>query len=97
MYLLELTYIKPIEEVNKLLPKHNAYLDKNYANNNFIFSGRKEPRDGGIILVKANSKDELDKIYHEDPFYINKVANYKIIKFIPTKYSTEFKKIIDNK
>lgn len=53
MFIVNLTYVKPLEEVEKYLEDHITFLNKYYASNNFICSGRKNPRDGGIILCTA--------------------------------------------
>jgi uncharacterized protein YciI len=90
MFILHLKYLKPISEVERVLPKHNPFLDKYYANNKFICSGRKVPRDGGIILCRAKDIDEVKEIISEDPFYIEQVADYEITEFNPTKYTQGF-------
>ena len=91
MYLFISKYVKPLEEVDRVLPMHVAYLDENYANGNFIFSGRQIPRVGGVILCKANSKEEAQTILERDPFAIEGVAAYEVIEFDPTKYAESFK------
>ncbi|MBN1467843.1 MAG: YciI family protein [Fusobacteriaceae bacterium] len=84
MFIINLTYIKPLEEVEKYLEPHVKYLKNQYASNNFIASGRKNPRTGGIIISKLEDIKILEKILGEDPFKINKIADYEIIEFIPT-------------
>jgi uncharacterized protein YciI len=54
MFIVSLTYKRPLEEVYRHLDAHVAYLKQEYANGSFIASGRKVPRTGGIIL--CNSK-----------------------------------------
>lgn len=90
MFILNLKYLKPISEVERVLPRHISFLDKSYANNKFICSGRKIPRDGGIILCRAGDVNEVNGIISEDPFYIEKIANYEIIEFSPTKFIQGF-------
>ena len=94
MFIIDLTYKKDLVEVEKYLPEHISFLDKYYASGHFIASGRK-PRTGGIILVNADSKETIQKIISEDPFYIQEIAAYTFTKFYPTKYSQHFKKIVD--
>lgn len=95
MFILILKYVKPLEEVDKALKAHIEYLEKNYSLKNFICSGRRNPRIGGVILCNAKNEDEVNKIIKEDPFYINKIANYEIIEFSPTKYADGFEKFIN--
>lgn len=85
MYILSLTYVKPLEYVEKYLAEHNRYLETFYQSGHFICSGRKVPRVGGVILAKAESQEKIQKIIAEDPFFIHEVASYDIIEFIPTK------------
>ncbi|MGL5352927.1 MAG: YciI family protein [Clostridium sp.] len=94
MFILSLKYIKPLEEVDKQLKPHVEYLDKYYALKRFICSGRKNPRSGGVIICNAKDMDEVKSIINEDPFYINKIAEYEIVEFLPTKYADGFENFI---
>ena len=91
MFIIILKYEKPIKDVEQHLGKHVIFLEKYYALNKFICSGKQKPRTGGIILCNAKDKDEANSIIKEDPFYINQVAKYEVIEFIPTKYADGFK------
>ncbi len=52
MYIVSLTYHRPIEEVESHLEGHIAWLKHYFQAGSFIASGRKNPRTGGVILVK---------------------------------------------
>jgi len=90
MFIVSLTYIVDLEKVDKLLPLHVDYLKKQYEKGNFIASGRKTPRTGGIILSKLNNLKKLQNILNEDPFKINDVAKYDIQEFIPSMTRNDF-------
>jgi uncharacterized protein YciI len=94
MFILNLTYIKPIMEVEKYLPNHIAFLEKYYKAQKFICSGRKNPRTGGIILCNAQDINEVNRLLREDPFYKEKIASYEIIEFLPVKYADDFKPFV---
>lgn len=94
MFILILTYQKPLDEVEKFLSEHKVYLDKFYQTGNFIASGRQNPRIGGVILCKAKDRSEVQSIIREDPFFINGIAKYEAIEFDATKYSEEFKHVL---
>lgn len=94
MFIIHVNYIKPLSEVDKYIADHAKFLDKQYANNNLIVSGRKNPRTGGIILTSISEREELEHIVSLDPFFVNKIAEYEIIEFVPTKYDEGFKKFI---
>jgi uncharacterized protein YciI len=89
MFIISLTYIKPLEEVDALLEELVAYLKEQYTLGSFLASGRKVPRDGGVILARAVSREEVETIISLDPFYRNEVASYEITEFSPTMTSPE--------
>lgn len=95
MFLVVLEYIRPIEEVEKYLAEHVAYLDKKYEEKKIIFSGRRNPRIGGVILINEKDKTIADQIVHEDPFYKNEVAKFDIIEFTPSKYDPRFASLVE--
>ena len=84
-FLILLKYKKSIDEIEKHLNAHIAFLDKYYNSNNFIFSGRKNPRTGGVILSKFNSIEEVNAAIKQDPFFMNELADYEVIEFEPTR------------
>ena len=95
MFLISLNYIKPITEVERVLPEHIVFLNKYYDSGNFIFSGRKEPRTGGLIVAVAQNIETMNKIIEEDPFFKNGIAKYEVTEFKPTKYTDDFSYFFD--
>lgn len=90
MFLIELTYKKDLDQVDQHLKEHVEFLDRNYAKGNLIFSGRKNPRDGGILLSGLETRTLVEGMIAEDPFYREKIADFRIIEFSPTKYDPRF-------
>lgn len=93
MFIVSLTYIKPLDEVDKYLSEHVNYLIEQYKKGNFIASGRKVPRIGGIILSKLSSREELQAVLKKDPFNKESLATYDIQEFIPSMTSAEFENL----
>ncbi|NOX16143.1 MAG: GTP cyclohydrolase [Epsilonproteobacteria bacterium] len=90
MFIISLTYIVDLEKVDELLPIHIKYLKKQYEKGNFITSGRKIPRTGGIIFSKLKNLGKLREVLEQDPFKINNLATYEIQEFIPSMTSDKF-------
>ena len=84
VFIISLNYKCALEEVEKRLEDHIAYLKSEYAQGHFVASGRKIPRTGGIILSCLADKDQLKQILARDPFNTAGVADYEIIEFAPT-------------
>ena len=84
MFIVNLSYIKPLDTVDRHLPEHKDFLLEQYAKGVFIASGRKIPRTGGIILARAESRKELLMILEKDPFIKDGIADYEITQFAPS-------------
>lgn len=83
MFIVLLTYIVPIERINELLEAHRAFLRTQYEAGRFLASGPQNPRTGGVIIAKGESREELLKVLEEDPFYREKAASYELVSFDP--------------
>jgi uncharacterized protein YciI len=94
VFLVLLTYTAPLERVDQHLSAHREFLLRNYATGIFLLSGRKEPREGGVILAKAASRQELEVVLTQDPFHIHGVASYQIVQFTPTMSAPMFSSLI---
>lgn len=94
MFIINLHYIVPLEQLDAHMTAHVKFLQKYYKQNTFIASGRKVPRTGGIILALGNSKEEVEKIIQEDPFYIHKLAEFTITEFLTSQTHPEMKKLL---
>lgn len=93
MFIVSLTYTASLEEVDKFLALHVSYLEEQYALGNFIASGRKVPRTGGVILSKMDSLESLQAVLEKDPFKINDLAAYEIIEFTPSMTAKGFENL----
>ena len=89
MFVLELTYTAPESRVDAVLAEHVAWLDRQYAAGVFLASGRKVPRDGGIILAVAPDRAAVEAVAATDPFATEGVATYRVIEFQATKTAPE--------
>jgi uncharacterized protein YciI len=94
MFIIDLKYIVPLEKLDEHMTAHVKFLHKYYQMNLFVASGRKVPRTGGIILCLAKSREEVEKIIEEDPFYSKKLAEFTITEFLTSQHHPELKKLL---
>ncbi|WP_405622154.1 YciI family protein [Streptomyces sp. NBC_00076] len=85
MFVLELTYTAPLDAVDAVLEAHVAWLDEQYEQGVFLASGRKNPRDGGVILAVAEDRARVEQVAAGDPFVVAGVCEYRITEFTATK------------
>lgn len=81
MFVIELLYKVPLSEIDANMRAHMAFLTKNYAAGRFLVSGRKVPRDGGIILALGESREQIEALVKEDPFVARGLADFRVIEF----------------
>ena len=81
MFVIELTYTAALADIDKAMPAHMKFLKKYYAAGSFLVSGRKVPRDGGIILAVGESREAIERIAAEDPFCSRGLATFRVIEF----------------
>ena len=81
MFVIELLYTASLDEIDAHMTEHVRFLKKHYASGRFVLSGRKIPRDGGIILATGASRNEIEAIVREDPFCKKGLAEFRIVEF----------------
>lgn len=90
IFVIDLQYCVPLDQVDPVIPAHIVFLDKYYARGVFLMSGAKVPRDGGVILAVSDCKNTILELIKEDPFHIKGVAKYTVTEFIPSKRADIF-------
>jgi uncharacterized protein YciI len=81
VFVVELIYKAELAAIDARMRAHMAFLKKHYATGTFLVSGRKIPRDGGVIIAAGKSRQEIEAIVKEDPFIKLGLAEFRIIEF----------------
>jgi len=95
MFIIELIYKADLKDVDACMPAHMSFLRKHYAAGTFLLSGRKIPRDGGIILAIAKDLPSIEAIVKDDPFVARALADYRIIEFRVSQKADDLQALID--
>jgi uncharacterized protein YciI len=94
MFVIELTYVAELAVIDRHMAAHMKFLRKYYAAGNFLVSGRKIPRDGGIILAVGPSRDAIEAIAKEDPFCVRGLATFRVVEFRASQQADDMPKRI---
>ena len=81
MFVIELVYKVDLAQIDAAMKAHVAWLRGHYAAGTFLVSGRKIPRDGGVILATGTDRPAIEAIVREDPFVARGLADYRLIEF----------------
>jgi uncharacterized protein YciI len=85
MFVIELIYKADLTEIDAAMRAHMAYLNEHYAAGRFLVSGRKVPREGGIILALGESREQIEALVKQDPFVARGLADVRVIEFRPSQ------------
>jgi uncharacterized protein YciI len=95
VFVIELIYKADLAEIDAHMRPHMAFLKKHYAAGKFLVSGRKIPRDGGVILAVGGSKQEIEAIVQQDPFCENGLADFRIIEFRASQHADDIQQRLE--
>jgi len=83
MFILDITYIAPVDRIDELMPAHVAWLKQGRAAGSFLAWGRKVPRTGGIVLA-VGGRAEVEAVAAADPFVTRGAAKVNLIEMAPS-------------
>ena len=89
LFLISLEYTQPLEEVGRHLEGHRVFLENHFQAGHFLLSGPKQPRTGGMILVRAETREEVMQWITEDPFHEQGVATFEVVGWEPSMSAPE--------
>ena len=95
MFVVELIYKAPLAEIDAAMRAHMAFLRKHYADGHFLVSGRKIPRDGGIILAVGKDRAEIEALMQADPFVARGLAEIRVVEFRVSQQAPDLQQRLD--
>ena len=78
--LILLSYVRSLDAIDAQLQAHVDWLERGFAEGLFLVAGRRDPRTGGVILVRGR-KPEVEKLAQSDPFVASGVAEAEVVAF----------------
>ena len=95
MIVIELSYKVDLAEIDAHMAAHVAFLEQHYAAGTFLVSGRKIPRDGGIIIAAGKSRSEVEELMRQDPFCRLGLADVRVVEFQASQRAADIQARID--
>lgn len=82
-FVVTINYVKPMEEVEAHTPAHRAYSGGLAQKGVLLASGPFSPRTGGMLIMRADSREDVDAVVADDPFKQEGIADYEIREWVP--------------
>lgn len=83
-----LTYVKPLEEIDALRPRHLAWIEARIAAGQVLVGGRRESATGGVLLFRGEA-EAVEAIARTDPYIIEGAATLEVVGFTAAIASAE--------
>ncbi|MBB2713433.1 YciI family protein (plasmid) [Rhizobium sophoriradicis] len=83
LYVVTLTYIRPMDDIKAHLDTHREWLAEHLKAGTIIAAGPMEPAVGGIVLAHCATREELDAMLKNDSFHRQNLVEYDIRCFKP--------------
>lgn len=96
MFVIELIYKAELSAIDAAMGAHMAFVKKHYAAGTFLVSGRKIPRDGGIILAAGKTRAEIEAVMGEDPFCARGLADFRVVEFRASQRADDIPKRVED-
>jgi uncharacterized protein YciI len=78
--LVLLTYVKPLEEIDRLRPAHVEWIQRAMDEGVMILAGRRTSATGGVLLFRGTA-DAVAPVANTDPFVIEGAATFELVDF----------------
>jgi uncharacterized protein YciI len=83
-----LTYVKPIEEIDALRPRHLEWISARIAAGEVLLAGRRASTTGGVMLYRGEA-DAVEAIARTDSYIIEGAATLEVVGFTAAIASAE--------
>jgi uncharacterized protein YciI len=94
VFVIELSYKAELADIDAAMAPHVAYLKKYYDRGNFVLSGRKIPRNGGVIVAVGESLERIEAIAREDPFHARGLCDFRVVEFRASQIADDVQKLL---
>lgn len=81
LYIVVLTYIRPVEEVHSHLDTHRDWLVEYAKRGSIIVAGPLEDRSGDALLASCKDRTELDSMLAKDSFHVHRLVECQVKAF----------------
>jgi SagB-type dehydrogenase family enzyme len=84
-FIVEIAYRVPADQLGEVVAQHRAFLQTGYDSGMLLFSGPQEPRTGGMAVARAESLEEVQAFFAQDPYHLSGLADHHFTEFNPIK------------
>lgn len=80
-HVLTLTYLQPLDVIDKTRPAHVEWLAAEVAAGRVVLAGRQENQGGGVLVTGDISTEEAQQLIDSDPYETAGLVRYERLSF----------------
>ena len=85
-FVVEVIYRAPLARIEESSAAHRIYVQSGIDQGLILCAGPRVPREGGIILARADSQATLEAFFAADPYFREGLADYRYVQFQPLRH-----------
>ena len=86
LFVVVSTFLVPIEVIDENVADHAAWVEEQYAKGRVLASGRRQPPIGGIIILRGESREEIVRLFSDEPFNTRGLVEYQFFQLTPGEF-----------
>lgn len=83
LYVIFLKHGPNKDKASDFMPDHIAWLKEKIEQGKLLMYGGLNPQQGGAVLARGASKDEIEALIADDPFVTQNIVNVEINEIAP--------------
>jgi uncharacterized protein YciI len=95
MFVIHVNYIKPLNEIERMLGVHRDHLALYFDAGKLLASGSQVRSQGEIVIGIFTDREECDVFIQIDPFFKNQAAEYTVSEFAANRAHSGAEFILD--
>lgn len=80
-HVLTLTYLQPLEVVDRTRPDHVAWIQREIDAGRLILAGRQDTQQGGVLITGDISTEAAEELMAADPYQRAGLVSYRRVSF----------------
>ncbi|MCB4366933.1 hypothetical protein KIH07_24610 [Hydrogenophaga taeniospiralis] len=94
MFVVLLRFSNNRSQASRFLEGHKRWLDRGFDDGVFLLAGSIQPHQGGGLLARHTTRQELLDRVNEDPFVAEDVVTAEIVEIAPSRMDQQLQSLL---
>lgn len=95
MFVVLLKFSDNKASAGEFMEGHNAWLRDGFANGSFLLAGTLQPKLGGAVIARDESREQVEALVAADPFVVHGVVVAEIMEITPSRAAPQLQFLME--